>query len=166
MKKIVFTLLLLACGAAQANTPAQVERVDFTGFEIVSLCTSEPVSVLGGDLTVILRQDFAGDPDDVNGVHLLNRAVGSFRGVGLLSGDEYRVNVVAPSSFYPNVSINNSNPSNPGAVSNFVAQIELINLTNPGSGVSKTSAIIVFVRLPSGDGENKVIEVSRECVGQ
>ena len=165
MIRIIMALSFLAFGSAQANTPAQVEKVDFTGFPFTSLCSGETVVVSGGEITIVLREDFAGSPNDVNGVHLLNKAVGSFGAVGLLTGDEYRVNVVAPSSFYPNVTVNNSNPSNPGAVSNLVAQIELINLSSPGTGVSKTSAIIVFVRLPSGEGENKVLEVSMECVG-
>ena len=166
MRRKICALLFVLIGTAHAGTPAQVLRLDFTGFEFVSMCNAETVTVLGGDITILLREDFAGSPDDVNGVHLLNRAVGSFSGVGLLTGDEYRVNVVAPSAFYPNVSVNNSNPSNPGAVANLLAQIEIINLSTPGSGVSKTSAVIVFVRLPSGEGENKVLEVSMECIGR
>ena len=166
MRRIIFALLFIFLGTAHANTPAQVFRVDFTGFPFTSMCNAETVTVLGGEIMILLREDFARGPDDVNGVHLLNRAVGSFSGVGLSTGDEYRINVVAPSAFYPNVSVNNSNPSNPGAVANLLAQIELINLSNPGSGVSKTSAVIVFVRLPSGEGENKVLEVSMECIGR
>lgn len=41
----------------------------------------------------------------------------------------------------------------------------MINLSSPGSGVSQVKALIIFVIDGNGVGENKVLEVSFECVG-
>ena len=162
MKFIVLASLLFVSGVTSATgTPAQVLRFDFTGFQFTPFCNpADPVIISGGTLTVVVRADFGGD---VDGVHLVNKAVGSFRGIGLTSGDEYLVNLTAPSDFFPTLS--NSNTANTATAVNLVAHVEIINLSNPGSGISQLQIIIVFVRDGTGFGENKVLEVSMRCVG-
>lgn len=114
MKYFVLALMLCISSVTVAKTPAQVQRVDFTGFPFTNFCNGEPVVVMGGELLVVIRQDFGGD---VNGVHLLNKVAGSFRAAGQFTGDDYLVNVTAPSNFLP-LSTSNTNPVNgAGAVS-------------------------------------------------
>ena len=161
MKHLLTAISILFSGLAMANSPAQVQRVDFTGFPFTNFCNGEPVIVSGGDLTVILRQDFGGD---VNGVHLVNKVAGHFDAIGSYTGSDYLVNVTAPSGFLP-LSTSNSNPVNGAGAVNLVSNVEVINLSDPGSGVSSVKALIVFVVDGDGAGENKVIEVSFSCTG-
>ena len=157
---VLASLLFVSSITSAAGTPAQVLRIDFTGAMLTNFCDLvDPVIVSSGILTVVVRADFG----DVNGVHIVNKAVGSFRGIGLASGDEYLANVTAPSNFFPMLSI--SNTTNGATAVNFVAHVEIINLSNPGSGISQLQIIIVFVRDGTGFGENKVTEVSMNCVG-
>ena len=160
---VLASLLFVSSITSATGTPAEVLRIDFSGQILSNFCNladPDPVMVSSGILTVVVRADFGGD---VNGVHIVNKAVGSFRGIGLASGDEYLVNVAAASNFFPMLSI--SNTTNGATAVNFVAHVEIINLSNPGSGISQLQIIIVFVRDGTGSGENKVLEVSMNCVG-
>ena len=161
MKYFVLALLLSVSVSTLARTPAQVQRVDFTGFQFTNFCNGEPVVVSGGELLAVLRLDFGGD---VNGVHLVNKVAGSFRAVGQFTGDDYLVNVAAPSNFLP-LATSNTNPVNGAGAVSLVSNVEMINLSNPGSGLSKVKALIIFVINGNGVGENKVLEVSFECIG-
>ena len=160
MKTLLVLLIALSSGAVMAKTPAEVLRVDFTGFTFMNFCSLEPVAVDGGDLLIVLRRDYGGD---VNGVHLVNKVAGHFQATGLHSGGEYLVNVTAPSSFLP-ISNNNINPVNGAGMVNLVSNVEIINLSEPGTGVSKVKALIVTVL---GDvPDTKVLDVSYECIGR
>ena len=161
MKYLIFAALLLLSSITLAKSPAQVQRVDFTGFTFTNFCNAEPAVVSGGDLLIVVREDLGGD---VNGVHLLNKVAGSFRAVGQNTGSDYLVNVNAPLSFLP-YSNSNTGPANAATAVSLVANVEMINLSQPGSGVSKVKALIIFVADGSGVGENKVLEVSMRCVG-
>ena len=160
MKIFLVSLLLVLSGTAAAKFPAQVMTIDFTGFPFTDFCTGDTVFVESGDIRVIFRQDIAGDR---NGRHLVNHAVGSFDGIGL-SGDRYRVNVVAPSFLDPNSIVNVSPPQSTAGVTNIIFNIVLINVTSPGSGVSKTHGVLVFIVNGIGEFDPKMVEISETCV--
>ena len=169
MKYLVLASLLLVSSISSATkTPAEIWHLDFTGFEFGNHCEpADRVTVTSGVIHIVVRADFGGD---VDGVHLLSNAAGSFRGLGQETGDEYLVNVTAASSFLPvSGDISISNFVNGSGMANVLFHIEMINLSDPGSGIAQTKIVIVSVTdgtTEPGFGENKVLEVSRECVGQ
>lgn len=161
MKYFVLAVLVFASSVASANQSAEVIHFDWTGRVLNNMCApTDPVMVTSGTLHIVVRQDTLAD---VNGFHILSKVAGSFPAVGLSSGDEYIANVSAPTTFLP---ASNQNFANGPGMSTFIANVELINLSNPGSGVSKLHIVIVTVFSNAGSGENKVLEVSMECVGQ
>jgi hypothetical protein len=168
MKILVLASLLFVSTVASANEPAQVRRIDITNIEFNNFCNpADPVLVPSGTLHVVFRPDFGGD---VNGVHLLSKTAGSFAGLGLGTGDQYRVNFTIPSRFVPipGSRLSNSNFVNGSGMANLLFHIEIINLSNPGSGVSQLKIVIVSVTdgtTDPGFGENKVLEVSMDCKG-
>ena len=169
MKILILASLLFVSTVASAKVPAEVLSIDFTGVVLNNFCNlADPVVVSSGTLHVVFRPDFGGD---VNGVHLLSKIAGSFPALGQLSSDNYRVNVTAPSNFVPipGSRLSNSNFVNDSGMANLLIHIEIINLSNPGSGISQLKVVIVSVTdgtTDPGFGVNKVLEVSMECVGQ
>ena len=161
MKYFVLASLLFASSITSANQSAEVVQFDWTGRVLNNMCaTADPVMVTSGILHIVVRRDSL---SDVNGFHILSKAAGSFPAVGLSTGDEYLANVSAPTTFLP---ASNQNFANGPGMTTFIANVEIINLSNPGSGVSKLHIVIVAVFSSEGSGENKVLEVSMECVGQ
>lgn len=52
MKYFVLALVLSISSLTLANTPAQVQRVDFTGFPFTNFCNGEPANrAQGSDVT-------------------------------------------------------------------------------------------------------------------
>lgn len=161
MKKLLFCLLLVSVNAAMANTPAMTTRVDLTGLKFENYCTGEPATITTGDLGIVFRPDFGGD---VNGVHILNKVAGQFSAMGDVTGNQYLVNIAAQSpANLPGVSI--SNFVNGSGVANLLVHVEMINLSDPGSGISRVAAVIVFVTDGTGDGNQRVLKVSMDCIG-
>ena len=168
MKILVLASLLFVSTVVSANEPAQVLRLDFTGAEFGNFCNpTDRVMVSSGTLHVVVRPEVGGDG---NGVHLLSKVAGSFPALGLDPGDASRVPFPDPGNFLPiSGSISNSNFVNGSGMANILFHIEIINLSNPGSGVSQVKIVILSVTdgtTDPGFGENKVLEVSRDCKGE
>lgn len=160
MKYLLLASLLFVSSVTSANQSAEVVRVDFMGFEFTTVCSEEIVTVSSGVLHILVRQDTL----NVNGFHILNNVAGSFRAVGQSTGDEYLVNVTAPSR--PPLTSSIQNFATGRGATNLILHLEIINLSNPGSGISLVQVVIVNVFSTPNIGENKVFEVSMECVGR
>ena len=161
MKKLLSIIVLMASVNAFANTPATTLEVDISGSQFPNHCTSELVQLTSGALRLVVREDFGGD---VNGVHLLSKTAGSYRGIGATSGKEYIVNIAANAPSILPVSV--SNFVNGAGTSNLLVHIEMIDLSDPGSGVSQVQAVIVGVIDGTGDFNQRVLNVSMDCKGQ
>jgi hypothetical protein len=164
VKKLIFSLIAVLPLAAMAEpVKPTVMTLDLTGAGLFNHCYAEPVTVTSGSGQLIVRQDFGGD---ANGVHLLHRLNGRGEASGLLTGNRYLFSFNVPPAFYPNTSTNNQNGDH-GMV-NFIANVEMINMDDPGSGVSRLNVVIVTV-LDFTNGvvaDTKVLSVSRECTGR
>lgn len=158
---LAISSLLFLSQVALANTRANTLRVDFTGQQFSNLCNGEIVTVTGGELQVVYRFSIAGE---LSGIHILSRVSGVFPGIGNSSGDEYLVQLIAPSLLFSSAHLN-LNPINSAGSSSLVTQASLINLTDPGSGISQVRFVINFVVDGTGFGDLKVFESSLECIG-
>lgn len=158
MKKLLLMLTLFAPCLAFAGTPPEVIRVDATGQQYTNSCTGEKVTVTDGDFVLVYRRDYR---PDANGIHILNKAAGSFTAIGNDTGHEYRVNVTGRQPDIPSV----LNSHDYIGVLNITIHLEVIDLSNPGSGISQLRVAIVIALDGSPTGSSRVDEVFWGCVG-
>ncbi len=158
MKKLLFTAILagsMVISTAHAGG-ATTFLADFSNFSFFNGCSGENVLTLPGSY---LHGVFRVDAD--NGLHLLNRSAGHVFARGVLSGEEYVVNIRNEAFPLANLPTGVNLVDGNGAI-NIVNTMTILQPLNPGSGAFVAQILIVVTQ---HDGVNvvRVSSVTGEC---
>ena len=161
MKKIWITsiALLLTTSSFSQNEPVTTFKWDISFFGFFNDCAGEGVRPLPGEtIQAKLRLDATS-----NSVHFINHANGRVRGRGVLTGDAYSITISM--AFFPGDATQGNIVDGYGAV-NFYSFIQLTNLDNPSTDISRAG---LNVRIVLQDGVVNIVHLesfSRECVSR